>query len=209
MRDDFPMQIKEILAKRVAFHCSNPQCRQSTSGPQQETSGIINIGVAAHITAASDGGPRYDPSITSEQRRTIDNGIWLCQNCTKLVDNDPDFYDEGIPQFWKSLAEKVAAKELEQGRPLNPDAVMFARLEELMPDLLKEMREDLKSDPSSREFILFKTNWHYNSDTPYLVYYYENYPDLDNYMHILENNGLIRDIQFNSVKRYVINERLA
>jgi hypothetical protein len=46
------------------------------------------LGVAAHITAASPDGPRYDQNLSSEQRKSPDNGIWLCQNCAKLVDND-------------------------------------------------------------------------------------------------------------------------
>src|SRR5207244_11951864 len=48
--------------------------------------------VGAHITAASSGGPRYDSSLSAEQRRSGDNGIWLCQNCGKLVDNDEARY---------------------------------------------------------------------------------------------------------------------
>lgn len=48
MRDDFSVGVKEKLAARVGFHCSNPQCRASTSGPHLDSSKVINIGVAAH-----------------------------------------------------------------------------------------------------------------------------------------------------------------
>jgi hypothetical protein len=64
MRDDFPTLIKEMLAKRVGYRCSNPGCRKPTSGPQEDPSKAVNVGVAAHITAASPNGPRYDPSLT-------------------------------------------------------------------------------------------------------------------------------------------------
>ena len=47
MRDEFPSQIKELLAKRIGFHCSNPSCRQATSGPQEHWGKVINIGGAA------------------------------------------------------------------------------------------------------------------------------------------------------------------
>jgi hypothetical protein len=48
-------------------------------------------------------GPRYDPVLTVEQRCSVANGIWLCQNCAKLIDNDPKkgpkyaFYDDLVP----------------------------------------------------------------------------------------------------------------
>ena len=51
--DDFPVNIKDVLAKRIGFRCSNPGCRQLTNGPQTDPSKAVNVGVAAHITAAS------------------------------------------------------------------------------------------------------------------------------------------------------------
>lgn len=78
MRDEFPPSVKEELAKRVGYLCSNPACRQPTSGPQSKPSGTVNIGVTAHITAASPDGPRYDASLSSEERKAASNGIWLC-----------------------------------------------------------------------------------------------------------------------------------
>ena len=61
MRDDFDEKTKEILARRAGFRCSNPKCRKLTTGPQANPARTINIGVAAHIAAASPGGKRYDP----------------------------------------------------------------------------------------------------------------------------------------------------
>tara|TARA_B100000929_G_scaffold5347_1_gene4503 strand:+ start:517 stop:705 length:189 start_codon:yes stop_codon:yes gene_type:complete len=57
MRDDFTKKTKEILAKRVGLLCSNPKCKKPTSGPNSDQNKSTNIGVAAHITAASVGGP--------------------------------------------------------------------------------------------------------------------------------------------------------
>lgn len=114
MRDDFKKKTKEILAKRVGFHCSNPDCRKPTSGPQINPRKSINIGVAAHIAAASKGGKRYDPKQSSEQRSAIDNGIWLCQSCSKLIDSDERKYSVELLQTWKSKAEEFALLELEK-----------------------------------------------------------------------------------------------
>jgi len=113
MRDEFPPGIKELLSKRVGNRCSNPNCRQLTSGPQEDPNKALNVGVAAHITAASPVGPRYDSAISSEQRKSAKNGIWLCQKCAKLVDNDPSRYTSEMLINWKTIAENAALDEVE------------------------------------------------------------------------------------------------
>lgn len=113
MRDDFSRETADILAKRVAVRCSNPSCRRVTTGPRSDGQRIVNIGVAAHITAASALGPRFDASLTAQQRRSLDNGIWLCQNCAKLVDNDPTRFSVEVLHGWKGLAESSTLAELD------------------------------------------------------------------------------------------------
>src|SRR5439155_241792 len=113
MRDEFPKPVVETLAKRVGNRCSNPGCRKRTSGPHTEDDKALNVGVAAHITAASPGGPRYDASLTQEERRSIGNGIWLCQSCAKLVDNDESRYTKLLLVKWKQDAEQDALREIE------------------------------------------------------------------------------------------------
>jgi len=113
VRDDFTQQTVDILAKRVGVRCSNPSCRKLTTGPRTDSARIINIGVAAHITAAAQSGPRFDPTLTPDRRRSPRNGIWLCQNCAKLVDNDTTRYTVGVLQRWKERAEAAALNEVE------------------------------------------------------------------------------------------------
>lgn len=60
-RDDFTTSTKEVIARRVGYHCS--LCSRGTVGPNEDPARANNIGVAAHITAASPGGPRYDATI--------------------------------------------------------------------------------------------------------------------------------------------------
>jgi hypothetical protein len=108
MRDDFSEEVKRTLASRVNNHCSNPDCDAPTSGPQIDSTKALNVGVAAHITAASLGGPRYNPLLTPEQRGHSNNGIHLCQNCAKLVDNDPSQFPEELLRAWKVVSEHRA-----------------------------------------------------------------------------------------------------
>lgn len=115
MRDDFTLATKEQLAKRVGYRCSNPECRSLTVGPRSDVERAVNIGVAAHITAASPGGPRYDPAASPTDRSSRGNGILLCANCAKLIDDDPAQYTRELLGYWKYTAEQQASNDL--GRP--------------------------------------------------------------------------------------------
>jgi hypothetical protein len=107
-RDEFSIATKILLAKRVGFRCSNPNCQQPTSGPAKGAKKAMNIGVAAHITAALPAGSRYDETLSNEERRDPDNGIWCCQNCAKLVDNDAAHYSVDLLRRWKDWSEESA-----------------------------------------------------------------------------------------------------
>jgi hypothetical protein len=211
MRDVFSHNVKENLAKRVGYKCSNPSCKCLTSGPQVNPDKSIIIGVASHITAASADGPRYDNTLTSEERGSSENGIWFCQNCGKLVDNDTNRYTVELLRDWKMRAEHDALIEIE-GRAkqqINPRILVFQKLERLMGDLLQEMRTDLTKHPLRREFILLKKEWCYNSkDGLELLYFYNEHQELENKIRILENNHLVLEITYNNTKRYLFSEEL-
>jgi hypothetical protein len=108
MRDTFGDDVKRTVAARVGNRCSRPDCRAATTGPQVDSAKALNVGVAAHITAASPGGPRYDTGLSPEQRKSADNAIWLCQNCGKLVDNDSTRFSAALLRGWKQNAEAEA-----------------------------------------------------------------------------------------------------
>ena len=112
MRDDFPEEVKRTLAARVNFLCSNPDCRAQTTGPQDDPTKAVSLGVAAHITAASEGGPRYNSALAPEKRRHFDNGIWLCQNCAELIDSDLLRFNETLLKAWRMVAEDRARNSL-------------------------------------------------------------------------------------------------
>lgn len=124
LRDEFTAEIKHVLAARVGLLCSNPQCRAPTAGPQSDPVKVVNIGVAAHITAAAAGGPRFDSGITPEQRSAATNGIWLCQNCAKRIDNDAPRFSAELLRAWKIVAESLADSVL--GRPVSIPAPVSA-----------------------------------------------------------------------------------
>src|SRR5260370_14563223 len=105
MSDDFSDTVKKALAARVGHLCSNPECRALTSGPQDDPAKAVNIGVAAHITAASAGAPRYDPDLLPEERNAPSNELCLCQYCAKLIDNYPTQLTVEVLKKWKTATE--------------------------------------------------------------------------------------------------------
>ena len=65
-RDDFSQKTIDRLCERVGGKCSNPNCRRETKGAHSNPQKRVSIGEAAHITAAAEGGPRYNPDLTPE-----------------------------------------------------------------------------------------------------------------------------------------------
>ena len=116
-RDDFSSKTKDILAKRVGFRCSNPNCRKLTCGANESPEKVTNIGVAAHIAAAAKGGPRYDECMSPDERKSLSNGIWLCQSCSKLIDVDETRYPAEVLMKWKAIAEDLAILDVETNSP--------------------------------------------------------------------------------------------
>lgn len=144
--DDFTRKTKRQLAHRVGHRCSNPECQASTSGPGLEEGKLLTAGDAAHITAASPAGPRFDPLFNSQQRRSYDNGIWLCVNCARIIDHDHSRYSVDLLRGWKSQAEELAKKDLGRPQASNPksraEVRKFARISKMLICVLKNRKEE-------------------------------------------------------------------
>lgn len=158
-RDDFSAPVKDALAKRVAFRCSNPNCNVTTSGPHSEATRSVNLGVASHITAAASGGPRFDASLSIEERAGIDNGIWLCQRCAKLVDSDLGLYSVPLLKNWKVGAEAAALRALNGAldreffpQPLSAIHAPIPKIAGLPYDTARELLLEAGWQPRSRHW---------------------------------------------------------
>jgi len=122
-RDNFLKSVIDKLRMRVSNRCSNPNCRVPTTAPSGNSDKVNNIGIAAHICAASPGGPRYSSKMTTEERRSINNAIWLCSNCSIEIDRDPNKYTVLLLKEWKQKAESLAEDELGKKLPGKNDAI--------------------------------------------------------------------------------------
>ena len=123
------------------------------------------------------------------------------------MDNDENRYTVELLQHWKAVSESAALRSLENRTGPEDDELLFLRLEQLMPDLMEEIRKDLTAHPLKRLFVPLSKKWAYWASGEELVYYYEDHPDLDNKLRILLNHGLIRDITRNTnAKHYLFTE---
>lgn len=89
-RDNFSAQTIRIIAERSGGRCAI--CRAPTYGPRDIDYKSINVGQAAHITAAASGGPRFDPNMSPQRRSSALNGMWLCGNCHHIIDTNVKEY---------------------------------------------------------------------------------------------------------------------
>lgn len=114
-RDDFDPETIRAAEERVGLLCSFCGCLTKAASAES-TKKVSSIGVAAHICAASPGGPRYDPSMTSEQRKSIENCIWMCETHAKLIDTDVVSYPRERLLEMKNAAEERIRKALDEGK---------------------------------------------------------------------------------------------
>ena len=113
-RDDFLKKTVDDVAKRAGYQCSNPGCRRRTVGPSESNSNKhVHIGKAAHITAASPAGPRYNSNLTPDERRAITNAIHLCADCADLIDKNQGIdFSVDLLLWWKETNENEVWEEL-------------------------------------------------------------------------------------------------
>jgi len=108
---EFQESTKLALRERVAYRCSQPECRRPTAGPHTEPTKSTRNGEAAHIRGKQLGSARHDEAMSNAERRDIANGIWLCKNCHKLVDTDWARFPPETLVEWKVKAEERAEQE--------------------------------------------------------------------------------------------------
>ncbi|WP_437304799.1 hypothetical protein [Sorangium sp. So ce388] len=111
-RANFNSATKRLLAERAGHQCSFPTCDRRTIGPGAEDDEVSLSGVAAHIYSASPGGARGQSSLSDEELASPQNGIWLCADHSRLVDNNHGrrFPPETLLSY-KHLQEARVARE--------------------------------------------------------------------------------------------------
>jgi len=143
--------------------------------------------------------------LTPEERSSTENGIWLCQTCSRLIDVDLASHPAEQLREWKTLAEMRAYLGLRGF--LVVVARSFERLEKKVPDLVAEMRDDIGKSPFTRELIAFSKKLSYGGqEHPLFQYIHEDHDELLGKLNVMVNYGALVDTKFNMVYRYEMTE---
>ena len=151
-RDDFTEKVRNQIGKRAGWLCSAPICRRHTVGSNLKGDGELTVGVAAHICAAAPNGPRYDASMTREQRRSADNGLWLCQDHARAIDSDPAAFSVECLREWKIQAQQDSFRRVLVGQASHALAVPVPSESELRALLRSAAVTDLNLFRSSERW---------------------------------------------------------
>jgi len=124
LRDDFPPDVRRALAARAGHKCSI--CVKATSGPGSGAESVLSDGIAAHITAAAPGGPRFESGLSSDERRSAENGIWVCTQHGREIDADEPAFPVDLLRGRKRYREEIARKEMQsRSAPTDRSAVLI------------------------------------------------------------------------------------
>jgi len=96
----------------------------------------------------------------------------------------------------------------------NKDAIiekkkLFKKVEMMMPELIKEMRDDISSEKMKKckEFVILPTKGTvFNSKEPLFSYFESEHQYLHSNIKVLEENGFVIDITSTNTPRYQFNE---
>ncbi|HIE5512350.1 hypothetical protein R1L06_04315 [Stenotrophomonas sp. C4297] len=107
----FLQGVKDLIAYRAAYVCSNPDCLRLTAGPSLAGAALrVKIGEAAHIIGENPGSARHQP-LGDSVLNDVTNAIWLCASCHAEIDKNKGVdHSESLLRQWKSDIEaRIAA----------------------------------------------------------------------------------------------------
>jgi hypothetical protein len=143
--------------------CSEPNCNKKLIAED----GISIVSKICHIAAASKEGPRFDKTMTDDDRRSFDNLILLCDEHHVIIDNkvNEKKYPVTLLKTWKAEHEKkiielLSSKNLLSQHPLALNKVI--NLIGLKMDEVLDLPEAINA-PNPDEKILYNNIIRYES----------------------------------------------
>lgn len=156
-RVNFLKSTRKILAGNAGHMCSFYDCGKPTIGPEIKGDGTVGakgIAVAAHIYAASPGGPRPPVGLTDKEIRAESNGIWLCPDDALKVDTFQFEYPAELLLQMKQV--RVFAQSLALQNPIVSfiaHSIGMKRLDSIVRKHLPDLDKDKIIDAVKAAYI--------------------------------------------------------
>ena len=101
--------------------CSAPDCVNALVAKDK----VSIVSKICHIEAASEEGPRFNPNMSDNDRRSYDNLILLCDECHTIIDNksNESKYPKTLLIDWKNSSIEKQLVKLNSNTSLLKDAI--------------------------------------------------------------------------------------
>jgi hypothetical protein len=112
-RDRVPVAQEKVLAFRSGNTCAYPDCGAKLVFAAIHDDDLDKaVGKAAHIAAASESGPRFDPDMTTEQRGSAANLIFVCGPHHDAIDYQLHYHTREFLLEAKEKHERKVARAI-------------------------------------------------------------------------------------------------
>jgi nucleoside phosphorylase len=165
--------IKRLFANSGGV-CAFPNCPVRLIDDETK----VNLGEMCHISAASPNGPRYDESLTDEERNSDENLIIFCATHHSLIDKSPESYtieklkeikfkhEAKVSTFMKNNFEIGDKEATTLAKQIDEESIDFAIVTALPKELeavlhyFPELTEDKEKNTDNRLYFkgIIKTN---------------------------------------------------
>jgi hypothetical protein len=204
---DKARQYKPSVIRRLdtlsGNECAFPDCSKKLIAED----GKSIISKICHIAAASPEGPRFDNSMTDDERREFDNLILLCDEHHVIIDNKENetLYPTYLLKKWKSEHEKKILELLSNKNLLSKYPLA---LNKVINSIGKKMDEVLylsetTNAPNPDDKILFNNVVRYKSVVeefaPYQVKLNKIYEEIE------KEGSTKKELVLHNIKRVYIN----
>jgi hypothetical protein len=92
MSGTIPNRDQKVLCTRSGNRCAMPECRKVLVVDKTENDRESLVAQMAHIKGEKPAAPRYDANMTELEKNSCNNLILVCDNCHKVIDDQPNTY---------------------------------------------------------------------------------------------------------------------
>lgn len=135
---DVSLPVSKRLWALSGNMCSNPECRRPLSEDQTDSDPPVILGEIAHIAGRKETSPRYDPTMSDEDRNGYNNLILLCKICHAKIDKQPNAYPVKILQQMK----RDHLEQFDRRMKRETQSMTFVELEAIMKHIMSGQAVD-------------------------------------------------------------------